>query len=329
MIKGNKISLICPYSKKKIFLQKDGLYDENFTLIYPKINGVYRIVQNEGYVANFGFQWNKFIKTQIDKEKTDSIQSAERFLSVTGWDKENLENKIILEVGCGAGRFTKVVLQNTSAELHSIDYSKAVEACYENNKQYEDKLYIYQASIYEMPFEDKTFDKVFCFGVLQHTPNVEKSIECLIEKTKTGGEIVVDFYPINNWYTKIHAKYLLRPITKRLNHETLLKLIEKNIDWMIKLTTFFSKIGIGKYVNRFIPICDIENTFPENLTKEQIREWAILDTFDMFSPQFDNPQKIETIAEIFEKKNVKITFKGIIKYGKKGKVAVVKGIKQK
>lgn len=325
----NNISLKCPFSNKKLLLKKDGLYDDNNLLKYPKTKGAYRVAKNEGYVGNFGFQWNKFVKTQIDREVSSSQQSTERLLATTGWDKENLENKTILEVGCGAGRFTKVVMEHTKAELHSVDYSNAVEACYQNNKQFEHRLFIYQASIYEMPFENNTFDKVFCFGVLQHTPNIEKSLECLIEKANIGGEIIVDFYPINGWYTKIHAKYLLRPFTKKMKHEVLLNIIENNIDWMINITSFFNRIGIGKYINRFIPICDIKNTFPENLTEEQIREWAILDTFDMFSPQFDSPQKIKTVDEIFKKNNVKVTYSGFIEYGQGGKVAVVKGMKQK
>ncbi len=84
------------------------------------------------------------------------------------------------------------------------------------------------------------FDKVFCFGVLQHTPDVELSVKTLIDMVKPGGELVVDFYPINGWWTKLNAKYIFRPYTKKLTHEKLFKKIEKNIDWLDKnLTVFF------------------------------------------------------------------------------------------
>ena len=39
----------------------------------------------------------------------------------------------------------------------------------------------------------------------------------LIKKTKKGGSIVVDFYPYNGFWTKIDAKYLLRPIANPKN----------------------------------------------------------------------------------------------------------------
>jgi SAM-dependent methyltransferase len=312
-----------------VTIKDDGLYNNRNERIVPRIHGVYRVSESEGYTGNFGFQWNKFQKTQIDRESGASSQSADRLLAVTGWDKQELGGKTILEVGCGAGRFTKAVMEHTKAELHSVDYSVAAEACYRNNIQYRDRLFIYQASIYELPFKDNAFDKVFCFGVLQHTPDVKKSVECLIKKVRVGGEVIVDFYPLNGWHTLLHAKYLLRPLTRKMRHDKLLHLIEKNIGWMISATNFFNAIGVGRLLNRFLPVCDIKSTFPDNLTKEQIREWAILDTFDMMSPEYDVPQKISTVARWFKQNHVKVTFSGFVNYGSKGRVAVVKGIREK
>jgi SAM-dependent methyltransferase len=178
-----------------------------------------------------------------------------------------------------------------------------------------------------LPFAPGSFDKVFCFGVLQHTPDVRKSVESLAAMVKPGGELVVDFYSIRGPWTKLHAKYLLRPWTKNMNHQTLLKRIEANIDWMIAATQFFNGIGVGRFVNRFIPVCDIKNTFPSGLSKEQTREWAILDTFDMFSPQYDQPQRIATVRRWFEELGFENIFAGNVRYGLNTVVAIVKGNK--
>ena len=70
-----------------------------------------------------------------------------------------------------------------------------------------------------MPFADDRFDKVLCLGVLQHTPDFEQSVAALVAKTRPGGEIIVDFYPVRGWWTKLHAKYLLRPWTRRMDHD--------------------------------------------------------------------------------------------------------------
>ena len=41
--------------------------------------------------------------------------------------------------------------------------------------------------------------------------------------------------------------------------------------------------------------------FPKNLNNNQRIEWAIMDTFDAFSPQFDNPQRLKKVIKMFEK----------------------------
>ena len=222
------------------------------------------------------------------------------FRSESGWDKEELTGKNVLEAGSGAGRFSQVVLEHTKANLYSIDYSDAVTANFKNNSHHGDRLNLFQASIYEMPFPNNSFDKVFCFGVLQHTPDFKQSVKALIDKAKPGGEVVVDFYPIKGWWTKIHAKYIFRPFTKRMSNERLLNMIEKNAGWLTKLYFFFDKIGIGRLVNRFLPIVDIKGTLPPNLSKQELREWVILDTFDMFSPEHDHPQRVSTVKKWFE-----------------------------
>jgi SAM-dependent methyltransferase len=321
------INLINPYNQL-LLRQEAGNYIDEQGNQFPVVNNVLRFVPNDNYTANFGFQWNKFQKTQIDRESLNSGQSKERFFAVTGWDKENLAGKNVLEAGSGAGRFTQIVLDYTKANLYSFDYSDAVSANYRNNGHHGGRLKLFQASIYDMPFPDNSFDKVFCFGVLQHTPDFEKSLKSLIDKVAPGGELVVDFYPVFGWWTKVHAKYILRPITKKLSHEKLLRKIEKNSGWMISLTTFLNKIGIGKLMNRFIPVCDIKATLPANLSKEELKEWVILDTFDMYSPEHDHPQRIETVKGWFEKHGMEVSFAGTIPYGGNFKAAVVKGIKK-
>lgn len=318
------IRLVNPYTNHPLNLSEQGLMENN-KLAFPLIAGAFRIVTDDNYTNNFGFQWNKFVTTQIDKYNNLEF-SAKRFFVTTNWDKEDLTNKNILEVGSGAGRFTQVVLKNTLANLYSVDYSNAVEANYLNNGPHE-RLKLFQASIYEMPFEPEQFDKVFCFGVLQHTPDFEKSVKALIEMVKPGGELVVDFYPVKGWWTKLNAKYLLRPFTKKMDHQKLYNKIERNIDLMISTSRFFSKIGLGKILNRFLPICDIDGTLPPNLPYSQLRDLCLLDTFDMFSPAYDNPKKINAVIGWYKKYGMMNVDGGLKKYDNY-KAAIVKGIKK-
>jgi SAM-dependent methyltransferase len=161
-----------------------------------------------------------------------------------------------------------------------------------------------------LPFPDGSFDKVFCFGVLQHTPDFEKSVEVLVQKAKSGGEIVVDFYAVRGPWTKVHAKYLLRPLSRRLSHHRLLRIIEANIDWLIGAATILARSRLG-VLNRFLPLVDLR-TLPPHLSADERREWAVLDTFDMFSPAHDHPRRVQTVAEMFERNGAEVTFAGYL-----------------
>lgn len=289
------IVCIDPVSKKVLTETPDGLLDQTGHMLYPYKDGAYRLVSNDNYTSNFGLEWNTFQKTQIDKFSGNTV-SEERLFAQTLWPKQGLAGQTILEVGSGAGRFSQIILDHTKATLYSVDYSTAVEANYRNNGPHE-RLKLFQASIYDLPFKKASFDKVICLGVLQHTPDVKASVQALVDMVKPGGELVIDFYPIKNILTKVHAKYILRPFLKRLKHDTLMSLIRNNVDRLTALYRFNRRIGLG-VLNRFVPICEIERTLPAGMNKEQLREWIILDTFDMFSPEYDQPQRLSTVANL-------------------------------
>jgi 2-polyprenyl-3-methyl-5-hydroxy-6-metoxy-1,4-benzoquinol methylase len=288
---------------------------------YHNFAEITKTADDSNYTESFGFQWNKFEKTQIDRFHAANSQSSERFWKETGWNAEALKGKNILEVGSGAGRFTNIMLNETEATIYSVDYSSAVEANYRNNGP-NSRLFVVQASIYEMPFLPHQFDYVFCLGVLQHTPDFERSVAALADMVKPGGELAVDFYEKRSWLTKIHAKYIFRPFTKSISKEKLLSVIENNAGWLIKLYKILGSLGLH-VLTRFLPICDIKNTLPKQLTKEELKEWVILDTFDMLSPAYDDPQSIATVSKWVANSGLDVTFAGHVLLVS-GKAAVVR-----
>ena len=317
---------VSPISGKPLKKKGNWYISKNNSEKFPIINSIPRFCSKSNYSESFGYQWNKFDITQLDSINNINF-TKNRFYKSTNWDPELISKENVLEVGSGAGRFTEVFLKTTNGILHSVDYSNAVDANFKNNIEFSERLELSQASIYEMPFPNNTFDKIFCFGVLQHTPSFEKSIESLVKKAKIGGEIVVDFYPIKGWYTKIHSKYILRPLTKKLTHKLLYKLISANINWMMHLFDFLCFINL-KILTRFIPIADL-SLFPKNLTFSQRKKWAIMDTFDMFSPEFDNPMRIDKVKNLFIENGCEVTFAGYVKNNPNVSGVVVRAIKSK
>ena len=300
---------INPSTSKGLIRKKNYLTDNKNLKVEIKNNCIFLFENNKHYSDNFGFQWNKFNKTQIDDDSNKL--SLNRLEKQTNWKLKEIVGQNILEVGSGAGRFTRCLLQNCNSNIYSVDSSEAIFANYKNNKNYinNSNLFLVKSSVYSMPFNNNTFDKVICLGVLQHTPDVKQTIKCLIDKTKIGGEIILDFYPLKGWWTKIHAKYILRPILSKLSNKNLLKLIRFYSPFFYYISLVFNKIGLH-FLTRFFPICDLR-TLPKNITNT--KEWVILDTFDMFSPKYDQPQKLSHIKKIFRNYGTKVDFCGYIK----------------
>jgi uncharacterized protein YbaR (Trm112 family) len=56
---------------------------------------------------------------------------------------------------------------------------------------------------------------------------------------------------------------------------------------------------VGRLLKRLLPIADYTGIFP--LSKRQLQEWALLDTFDMLAPEYDNPQSSKAVRLWLEK----------------------------
>jgi SAM-dependent methyltransferase len=320
----NIVPYVHPRTHAVLMEEESALRDNMSGEMFSIINNIPRFCDSSNYSESFGYQWNEFDRTQLDVH-SGTDHSEQRFFSETGWNAEDLARCRVLEVGSGAGRFSEVFLRTTQGVLHSIDYSSAVDANARNNSAHIHRLRLSQASVYEMPFADCSFERVFCLGMLQHTPSFERSVQALISKASVGGMIVVDFYPINGWYTKIHSKYMIRPITRRLSRPTLLRLVRLNIGWMLSLFDILCAMRLGA-MTRFIPITDVRK-FPSGLSTQQRREWAVMDTFDGLSPEYDNPQRVEDVARMFRDHGCEVTHAGPVQF-RGGSAMVVRAIKR-
>ncbi|MBK8543790.1 MAG: methyltransferase domain-containing protein [Caulobacteraceae bacterium] len=180
-----------------------------------------------------------------DRPRGGNTESRDRFFNGTGWP-ERMEGETILEAGCGSGRFTEIML-GTGARVISFDYSVAADVT--NDSFAKNGATVSQASIYEMPFQPESFDRVFCYGVIQHTPDVKKSFFNLVSMVKPGGEIAVDVYDAWKWI--FHSRYRVRWFTKHMNQEKLL-------DWCRKIVPAYMKVmpPLHPYNQIFFPVKD-------------------------------------------------------------------------
>ena len=254
--------------------------------------GIPRFAPRDNYAESFGYQWNKFKLEQIDSANGTNL-SRSRFCSETGWSREWLKGKWVLDAGCGAGRFLDVA-SDSEAEVVGLDISGAVDAA-RANLAGRKNVHLVQASIYEPPFRTGVFDGCYCIGVVQHTPDPQQTMRTLPRVLRPGGRIAITAYERKPW-TMLYGKYLLRPLTKRVGKQKLLSGIEGAMPVLFPITNVLFRLPlVGRVFQFAIPVANYVHE--SALTRQQRYEWAILDTFDMLSPQYDLPRTQQEIEE--------------------------------
>jgi SAM-dependent methyltransferase len=275
-----------------------------------------RFVSSDNYAFAFGEQWMRYLKTQLDSH-TGLPLSEERLARCMQGNLRNWKNGDvkILEAGSGAGRFTEILLKH-GADVHSFDYSSAVEANAENNKE-SDSLTLVQADIRHMPFPKEYYDYVVCLGVLQHTPSPEESISKLWEMVKPGGALVIDHYrwgwgrcmlpPIGS------AVNIFRPVLLRLSVQAQFKAVRKITDLFFPIHWKFRD---NKFIQKILArISPVHFYYPSLKLRDRqmYYEWALLDTHDAttdFYKHYRNENQIQSYLGSLGAQAIQVTIGG-------------------
>lgn len=254
---------------------------------FPVSLGVPRFAPRENYASGFGLEWSRHSHTQYDSH-SGIPASEQRFFEQTHWPRD-LHGQTVLEVGSGSGRFTEQAAR-TGATVVSLDYSYAVEANQASNGASSNVL-IVQGDIFALPFHTGTFDRIFCFGVLQHTPDPRRAFAALPRFLKPGGVICADIYRLTLARTILQPKYWVRSFTRTMRPDRLYELVRKWVDLMWPIASLIRRLPKGYLINWRLLVADYSFL---GLESAMLKEWSYLDTFDMLAPRYDRPARLKT-----------------------------------
>jgi SAM-dependent methyltransferase len=279
--------LRCPSCRGMLREQEGGLSCPGCRSFYRSRNGTVRFVDNESYAGNFGFEWHKYAQTQLDQD--GSCESEVGFCQKTGFSPEEIRGKLVLDVGCGTGRFAEVA-SRWGARVVGIDLSSAAEVAARNlaNRK---SVTIFQADIFALPFAPESFDFIYSIGVLHHTPDCAQAFKVLPSFLKPGGSIAIWLYSgYHNWY---RFSDLYRKVTHRLPARWLHALCH------VATPFYYFHRGL-----RWIPLVGpplsglVRHLFPVSLNPNP--DVRILDTFDWYSPKYQSKHTYEQVFRWFE-----------------------------
>jgi 2-polyprenyl-3-methyl-5-hydroxy-6-metoxy-1,4-benzoquinol methylase len=262
--------------------------------IVPVVNHIPRFVDSSNYASGFGLQWKAFAKTQLDSYTGTAI-SRNRLERCLNGSLDVLRGKTVLEVGCGAGRFTEVMLA-AGVRVLACDLSPAVDANYENCHGWPN-YFVCQADARAVPVLPRSFDYVVCLGVIQHTPLPEETIAALAGYIKPGGSLVIDHYAptypatlSQRWLRSLLLR-LPPPIAKSLSLKISRALLPLHkLGWNHKR----GRWRFRRQLQRLSPLVDYYDTYPQ-LGEKLLAEWALLDTHDTLTDYYKHFRSVEEI----------------------------------
>lgn len=126
----------------------------------PHVYGEYRSADEKSTVQAFGDEWARY------DDFDGYMGSPELFAEFSGLAPEQLAGRRVLEVGCGGGRWLRVMASWGASEVVGLDFSSAVEQASRLTADCRN-VHVVRGSAIEMPLAP-VFDVVVSIGVIHH-----------------------------------------------------------------------------------------------------------------------------------------------------------------
>ena len=255
-------------------VREGGLECASCADVFPIVQGVPRFVATDQYVGSFSYEWNRWSTVQLDAAN-GSAESEVTFAAKTGFSPGDLRGRLVLDVGCGAGRFLDVA-SRWGADVVGVDLSFAVDAAH-GNLGHRANVSVIQADVFRLPFREETFDAIFSIGVLHHSKDTREAFMNLPPLLKRGGELAVWLYYYQDRLFNRASDFwrmVWRPFPPPAVYA-----------WCWLLVSLFSErwrqnnapgVRYG-YLRRVLPV----SLHPD-------RRWRLLDTFDWYTPRYQD-----------------------------------------
>lgn len=140
--------------------------------------------------ALFSDLWNRYDELLFEA----SVDLFLQRLRLAGFDTSWFQGKRCLDAGCGGGRNSIAMARLGASEVIGIDVGAGGLDDARSRGRNLDNLKFQHASILEMPFDDNSFDMVWCAGVLMLVADDERAIDELTRVTKPGGTLYLLVY---------------------------------------------------------------------------------------------------------------------------------------
>lgn len=211
-------------------------------------------------VEGFGDEWRRFDQSGLSLK--EHLEAFQLYFSIFPWEKLP-RDAVGFDLGCGSGRWAVLVAPRV-AKLHCIDPSAALEVAKSNLSEFQNCEF-HEATVDQIPLDDKAMDFGYSLGVLHHCPDTQAGLSACVKKLKVGAPFLVylyyDFDDKPWWFRSIwRVTDLMRRVISRLPHSLrywVSQVIAVSIYFpLAKLSWAVEKIGLS---SKNIPLSIYKN----------------------------------------------------------------------
>lgn len=200
----------------------------------------------QAVVAGFGDEWSRFDQSSLSEVELATM--FDNYFNIFPWN-ELAENAIGFDLGCGSGRWARLVAPRVGT-LHLIDPSVAISVA-EKNLVGNLNCIFHRADASSIPLDNDSCDFGYSLGVLHHINDTEGGLRSCVSKLKAGAPFLIYlYYRFDNrpaWFRAIwKITDVFRRVVCRLPHS--LRFVVSQI---IAVTIYFPLARFSQLVEKF------------------------------------------------------------------------------
>ena len=152
------------------------------------------MTKNNKVINSFGNEWNKFDQSNLNFIELNKIFND--YFKIFPWNSVN-KNSIGFDMGCGSGRWAKVVAPKVG-KLNCIEPSSAINVAKKNLKRFNNIKYL-KLAIDKVKLKPNSQDFGYCLGVLHHVEDTQENLnKCTSLLKKNAPFLVYLYYSFEN-----------------------------------------------------------------------------------------------------------------------------------
>ncbi|WP_169976252.1 class I SAM-dependent methyltransferase [Tautonia rosea] len=235
-------------------------------------------------ISTYSLQWNRYRILRPEEDRAT-------FRNRTGLTGADLAGSLVLDGGCGMGRYVRVAAE-AGARVVGIDLSEAVQAARDLNADLP-IVGLLRADLFRLPLLEGTFDHIYSLGVLDHTPDPRRAFLSLARRLKPGGRIAIWVYqkerPALEVIIEAH-----RAISTRLP----VSVLETLSRWSAPIGGL--KRRLMNSPNRLIARSGVAlNVLTIGVSMHPDPEVRVCDTLDWYAPKYASRHTFEEVSSWF------------------------------